>query len=176
MKFRVLFCFVLLVGLSQIYAQSDTLRVKEHDVKIVGTSTLHDWTVEVKDVEGYLVLDAGVENSTSVKFSSNTMVSGRGATMDGKVKKALKSETHPFITFQSNSISANGNLLTVKGNLVIGGVARTIEMEVMKNGSHSYETNEKITFSQFEIEPPSAMFGTIKCGENLDIIITIKFE
>lgn len=164
-----------LISCLSISAQ-DTISLSDYAVQVAGTSTLHAWTVDVNKAEGQLVLDeAGTPSYVHMEFEVETMVSGRGPVMDGKVKKALKASTHPWITFESSSIVQNSDKLNVIGLLDIGGVKENVELEVMST-NNNYTTSSDLSFSQFDIIPPSAMFGQIKCGDNISVSFDVTFS
>ena len=159
-------------------------------ITVTGTSTLHGWTVtakEVQDVPSTLVLS---EQNTIDSFAFGVVVSsmdgGRGASMNKKVTTALKATEHPIITFQQSepasisAIDATGNFtLTAKGMLKMVGLEKEIEIEVkgQKTANAIVLTGSKpLTFSQFEIEPPSAMFGQIVCGDDIAVNFEFKYE
>jgi hypothetical protein len=57
----------------------------------------------------------------------------------------------------------------------VAGVTRPVEVEVVyevRNGALFFKGSKKIKMTQFNVEPPSFMFGTIKTGDE----ITVSFE
>ena len=176
MPMKRIFTLITLISLAITIQAQDTIALSDYAVQVAGTSTLHAWTVDVNNARGNLVLnDQGVPTSVHVEFEVESMVSGRGPVMDGKVKKALKAETHPWIYFDSSQISSVDGSLKVMGQLEVGGISRSIELTVNPNGDN-YSTNSDISFSQFDIVPPSAMFGQIKCGDDLSITLEVTFS
>ncbi len=157
-------------------------------ITVTGTSTLHGWTVtakEVQDVPSTLVIsEQNTIDSFAFAVVVNSMDGGRGASMNKKVTTALKATEHPIITFQQSepaSISAIdtiGNFtLTAIGLLKMVGLEKEIEIDVkgQKTADGILLTGSKpLTFSQFGIEPPSAMFGQIVCGD--DIAVNFEFK
>lgn len=172
---RTYLLIAALISSISLFAQ-DTITLSDYAVQVAGTSTLHAWTVDVNKAQGQLALDtAGTPTYVHMEFEVETMVSGRGPVMDGKVKKALKAQTHPWITFESSSIVRNSEKLNVIGLLDIGGVKENVELEVMSN-HNNYTTTSDLSFSQFDIIPPSAMFGQIKCGDDISITFDVTFS
>lgn len=145
-------------------------------VHVDGTSTLHDWTVQVPDVKGTLVLDGTNLKEVELSFGVATMAGGRGVTMDDKIKKALNNDTHPRVLFKSTQIKAMGNQIIASGNLDVGGVSRTVEVTCQSDRQGHYTATIPLSFSQFEIEPPSALFGSIVCGDDLSIHVNLEFK
>jgi len=159
-------------------------------INVTGTSTLHGWTVavnEVQDVPTTLAL-SGVDTMVIDSFSFGVVVSsmdgGRGASMNAKITKALQATSHPIIRYQQNEPSLIGDIddtgnfkLTSKGILKMVGLEKAIEIEVMGQKTAEgiiLKGSKPLKFSEFDIEPPSAMFGQIVCGD--DIAVNFEFR
>lgn len=183
-------CYILF--LDGAYSQAVKLNVAEDSkMSITGTSTLHDWTSEVQTIQGYVEVEesflkkgkakkgdeiAGVHVVVPVK----SIISPRGATMDKKTYNALKSEEHPEIIFdlKDNKIQADGDgySINAKGDLTIAGQTKQVEFPVkaklISAEKMSFEGSYKLNMVEYNMEPPSAMFGQIITGEEVEI----KFE
>lgn len=185
------FClaFVYTLGISQTI----TLNVSEESTMTVsGTSTLHDWTSEVDTIKGSVEMgkkmvekekakNGDAINSVKIVVPVISIISPRGATMDKKTYNALKSEEHPDIIFElvDNKVSsANGNTFAVSasGDLTIAGKKNPVEFpvegKIISSEKVSFTGSYKLNMTDYEMEPPSAMFGQIVTGEE----IIIKFE
>ena len=101
--------------------------------------------------------------------------------MDKNTYKALKTDKYPKVTFsltKVNQVKALGNnkyTLETNGDLTISGTKKNIPLkfEVEMIGSEIKLVGEKtFKMSEFNIDPPTALFGTITTGDE----ITIKFE
>ncbi len=166
-----------------MYAQQLTVNKSNTKLSIDGTSTVHDWTIEAEQFDGKA--DVKIENnalqtinSLSFNIPVKSLKSGKSA-MDDNTYEALKAEDHPVIKYQFRSmdnVEVSGNITTMdtKGLLTIGGVSKIVNMKVKADASNGIAFNGDITFkmSVFEIDPPTAVFGTIKTGDQ----ITIKFN
>lgn len=185
-------CLALVYTIS--IGQTVKLNVSNEETKMTvsGTSTLHDWTSEVNTVNGYVeigskMLKKGkVKNGDVLPFVSivvpvKSIISPRGATMDKKTYNALKSEENPEIKFDLKDCkvtsSTDGDFkLNASGKLTIAGVTKDVEFPV----DGKFLSTEKISFTgayklnmvEYDMEPPSAMFGQIETGEEVEI----KFE
>ncbi len=185
------FClaFVYNIGISQTII----LNVSEETTMTVnGTSTLHDWTSEVNTVTGTvemgkkMVAKGKVKKGNEIKSVKivvpvKSIISPRGATMDKKTYNALKSEEHPNIIFELNDnkvSSASGNTfsITAHGDLTIAGkknhVEFPIEGKIISSEKVSFTGSYKFNMTDYDMEPPTAMFGQIVTGEEIEI----KFE
>ena len=184
--------FAVSIGFtSWTVAQTYTLDVDSAaQITVTGTSTLHGWTVavkEVQDIPSELILSGENENTIdSFAFSVvvSSMDGGRGASMNAKITKALQAAAHPNIQYQQTEPAVMGELddsgnfkLLSKGILKMVGLEKAVEIEVMGQKTETgiiLKGSQPLTFSEFDIEPPSAMFGQIVCGD--DIAVHFEFR
>lgn len=194
------FCFMLML-LPGGQAQVDYQLAGESAITIHGTSTLHDWKAVVPGYEGiFKIADdlvkkklkegAAIEKAM-LKFEVETIDGGRGPSMNKKIKTALKSDEHPQIVFELDEptkveriTSKDNEKFTMKaaGVLSIAGTSQDITLDLegqrMENGQFHFKTKKPLKMSDFEIEPPSAMFGQIVTKDDIevdfDLILTIK--
>ncbi len=185
-------CLIISVVLTNLtIAQSYNLAAdSSKQITVTGTSTLHGWTVTAKEVQDIPTTLVITEQNTIDSFSFgvvvNSMDGGRGASMNKKITGALQAAEHPIITFQQSEpaaiseIDSDGNFtLTSKGMLKMVGLEKAIEIIV--NGKKTdngliLKGSKPLTFSQFDIEPPSAMFGQIVCGDDIAVNFEFKYE
>jgi polyisoprenoid-binding protein YceI len=188
-----LFFAAALLGSCALQAQA--LRYDVHpDTKmsISGTSTIHSWTSEVTAVKGAVEIDAAVVQagfkpgdkvkSVNLAIPVNSIVSPRGAAMDKKTFEALKEDRFPEIRFvltDNKVLSANaqGFTLEASGNLEVAGVTRAVTLTVngVASGRDRYQFtgSKKLNMRDFDMEPPTAMFGQIVTGEEVEIAFTL---
>lgn len=192
---RLFFTGLILVLFYNVsLAQTVKLNVSndESSMTVSGTSTLHDWTSEVETVSGFVEVDEKMLNKQKIKKGDiiphvniivpvKAIISPRGATMDKKTYAALKSEEHPEIKFnlENSKISEiNGSefQLTAEGDLTVAGVTKKVQFpvagEMLSSDKMSFSGGYKLNMVEYEMEPPSAMFGQIVTGEEVEI----KFE
>ncbi len=168
--------------------QSDT----EQPVQVIvnGESTLHAWKANCKVVNDYpaeLSLnleEGGLIESFAFSVEVKSMESGRGSTMDGKIFKALKSEEHPYIKYEQtepaklSNIGEDGSFSLVStGVLKMAGAEKEISVDVagaLQDGVLTFSASHDLKMTEYEIVPPSAMFGQIKTKD--DVTITFEFR
>ena len=186
-----LIILTFLFSLGAHMAQSQTFEsVAEEAAKvtITGGSTLHDWTVACGTVEEYPAeLDVAItEGSTIENFAFSVQVKsmdgGRGSIMNTKIYNALKSEEHPHVKFKQTSpatlseLDAEGKFnLESTGLLQMAGQEKEVTVKVdgqLKDGELFFSGSYPMKLSDFQIAPPSAMFGQIQTKDD----ITVKFE
>ncbi len=166
----VVFCFSF--GWTQEnYSLSD-----ESSLTVDGTSTLHDWTVTANTCSGSLVVEANVFKEISFDVEVASVISTRGATMDKKTHNALKKEEHPKVMFSATDITfSEGDNQSISGKMNVAGVEKDVSISASVNNSESSVQiigNYKITLQDYNMDPPTAMFGTIVVGDD----VTVNFD
>ncbi len=153
---------------------------------VTGTSSIHDWEMEVEDYD-CLVSASADENQQisieSIKFSCLAeSITSDNKIMDNKAHKALDSDDHPKISFSADAtVSATTNSLTkTKGKLQIAGKEKEVELEftVAEAKDDQFKVSGKIPvkMSDFGIDPPTAMMGTLKTGDEVFIHFDIVLQ
>ena len=173
--------FIFKSGISQ--AQQFNLNNQESSLIILGTSSLHDWHINVEKQNGKITLK-NLENcvieSCNLEVVAESLKSGKSS-MDKNTYKALNTSDYKTIVFQlteTKSVLDKGNgLFLVKslGDLTISGVKKRISLDFILDtagGKINLTGEKKIKMTDFKIEPPKALFGTITTGDD----ITIKFS
>ncbi|MDW7695167.1 YceI family protein [Flammeovirgaceae bacterium SG7u.111] len=191
----IMMSLIWVITAQTLMAQDFTL-AEESSAEIKGTSTLHEWTTTVPDVTGKLVVEkaflkkSGPKNgdeikSVEVSFKVKTMDGGRGSTMNNKIFNAFKEPEYPEVTFKSTApivttqtIDKSTGKFKVKavGDLSMAGTTKSVELELegqkMENGDLHFLGSHTLKMTEFDIKPPSAMFGQIVCGDD----VTINFD
>lgn len=183
------FLLMLLAFCSQANAQVVDLKIDEESTMLIaGTSTLQDWSSDVTKINGTVSLNdrvyrKGVKKgdkieAVAISVPVLSIKSPRGATMEQKIYNALKSETNPDIKFtltenEVTTVAKDSFLLETKGILEIAGKSKPVTVVVtgkkVADSSFSFEGSHKINMKEYEIEPPTAMFGQIVTGEEVEI-------
>ncbi|OYW17172.1 MAG: hypothetical protein B7Z54_08700 [Sphingobacteriales bacterium 12-47-4] len=155
-------------------------------IVIEGTSNIHDW--EMKSDKGecnasYTLNSAGVltsHNSLLFNIKAETLKSGKSA-MDKNTYKAIGTEKYPYISFTSTSATVKHNggnsyTITSAGKLTIASVTRQVTLvancTLTADKSLRATGSYKIKMTDYNVTPPSIMFGAIKTGNE----VTIKYD
>ena len=128
-----------------------------NNIRIEGTSTLHDWAVEGTIIRGFYeveqnsfsaLLGGERSNSTAPKVRAHVRaeipvrsLKSNKKGMDKRMYKALKAEKHAAISYRlqearvkdrgsRTDADASVSVLATRGELTIAGVSRTLEMHV----------------------------------------------
>ena len=158
------------------WSQNSYAPVEDSRVWVDGTSTLKNWTAEVQTFDGTILTDAdGKVQEVNFTFDVKSMEGGRGPDMNAKIYKALKSEEFPTITFKGKGSAAENGMLSVTGIVSLAGKEK--ELKVKASGdfaSGQIKGETKLKLSDFDIEPPSAMFGAIVCHDELTLFFDLN--
>lgn len=164
---KIFFYLTLTFVYCGLYAQDHQIVNENSTLTISGGSTLHDWTVTANQMDGTLTMVGDSIMDINLEFASQEIKSERGPDMDAKIVKALKGEEYEKIAFTAQvAVKGDNSTYHTTGTLNIAGEERDIEVSSMMEGDR-LKGSVDISFSQFNIEPPSALFGTIKCKDPL---------
>lgn len=188
-----LFCWMLALQLS---AQTPYKVGAGTKFFIDGTSTIHDWTAEVQQVEGEVVLGKEFSqkklpppgspiSQARIRCAVKSIVSGKGAVMDDRIYAAFDQPQHPQILFElqeGNVLSINDEAkgtfrVSASGTLSMAGQSRNIRLELegrrMAPGIYSFAGRHSLRMTDFGMTPPTAMFGQIETGDEVTIRFTL---
>lgn len=174
--------FTSLVALLLIQtAHSQTRSIKAEEISSTLSYTmknpLHSWT-GVCD-EFTCVIDYNstkkqiqtvIAEAVIVSFDSNIGLRNKNAF------KAIESKKYPSVKVIASSISTNGNILSVKGNLTFHGVTNPVEFEASQrliNDQLSIKGKFSIKLTDYDLQPPSLL--GIKAEDNIDINFSVNF-
>lgn len=182
-KNKIRIVMSLMLGLCiGVYGQEYKGQKKGSFIKVLGTSTLHDWEENVEDFSTTLTLASSETikiKALEVSVKAESLESGK-STMNKITYEALKSDKNPNILFsfisQENTTKVKEGVcvVLVKGNLTIAGVKKEITLELettQKEAEVVLKGKKTIKMTDYGMKPPKAMFGTIKTGNE----ITIEF-
>ncbi|CAM3362846.1 YceI family protein [Rhodothermus bifroesti] len=146
--------------------------------RVTGTSSLHDWECRVTNWRGKVTLERPAElaslRATEV-IVPVAAIACKNGTMDGKMREALKAETHPEIRFELTRVDSivaqsSGYRLTVEGRLTIAGTTRPVTLQVSAvpaGEGWRFRGQQALSMKAFGIRPPTAMLGTLRTGDEV---------
>ena len=167
-----------------LFAQTYQIVPEESEVIVWGTSNVHDWEAPAEEFSGSATLEIAEDSLVSISSLEFSVVaeeinSGKGG-MDKRIDNALKVNKHKNITFVLTDITdIKSSTLVASGELTIAGVTKNVQMEVeyqlQPDGTITFNGKQNIDMTEFDVDPPTAMFGTIKAGEMVDVEFNAKF-
>ncbi|PQV51148.1 polyisoprenoid-binding protein YceI [Jejuia pallidilutea] len=183
-KLTILFLFVItMLPLQNILAQAFKLNNQKSSLVVYGTSNIHDWDIKTESYDGAITFEdvsQGTLKALNITVIAESLKSGKNG-MDKNTYKALKTDDYKNIRFtllKVNTITPKGeNTYAVEatGNLNIAGKTNAINIEFVveiANNQVKLVGEKKIKMTDYNIEPPKALFGTITTGDE----VIIKFE
>ena len=180
----------LTIVLATILTAALHAQVKYHasysKVAIEGTSTLHDWDMASEKANCDIAFSfdgVSITGLSSLVFTVDAgSLKSHHSGLDKNAYKALNSDKYPEISFVSSYANirpsgTNSYMISAKGKLIIAGVSKDIwivGVTTVNPADMSVQTigSAKIKMSEFNVEPPSFMFGAMKTGDE----ITVKFN
>ncbi|MFI5171215.1 MAG: YceI family protein [Chitinophagales bacterium] len=186
MKFRAFILFFSIISAIIANGQNQYTLGSDYKITIEGSSNVHDWEETAQTASGDGLVQWNNDATFSIKqfnlkLSVRSIKSDKGSIMDNKTYEALKADKHPYITFKMLSIksivkSGTGYAVKVNGELTIAGVTKNVDINgtvnVKENGKLFIDTSKTIKMTDYGIDPPTAMMGAMKVGNE----ITIKFK
>jgi len=179
----------LIISAETMSQTSYILNPENSKMTILGTSTLHDWQMEVKDIDCSMALITERENIRGIQdtwFSCiTTSIVSDYNIMDKKTYEALNAKEFSNITFRminGKIISMTGNEFsgTATGSLSVAGQTREIKVpfrgNLKENGQMKVEGKVDLKMSEFKIDPPTAMLGTLRTGDEISIVYFLELE
>lgn len=168
-----------------VTAKAQEYVLKSSKSVIQGTSSLHDWESTISQITCKSTFI--VENNVlkSIKSAEVTIPvvgikSTKGKIMDNKTYDAFLYEKNPNITFLlvTSQLRPEGSSLALdaSGYLTMAGTMKTVKLtgliKVLANGDIQLTLSKKLKMTEFKMEQPTAMMGTITVGDE----VTINFD
>lgn len=178
---QLLIAIVLVLFFQPSQLSAQFAQVKNYKMTVKGTSSLHDWESVVEKLDcktSYKIENGALADikTAVVQVPVESIKSPKGKMMDNKTYDAFNYEKHPYIIFTLSSEKINTANLTaeLKGTLVMAGSTRpvdvTVTYKILPGGDLQISGSKKIKMTEFKMEPPTAMMGTIKVGD--EVVIT----
>jgi polyisoprenoid-binding protein YceI len=178
---------------SSLQAQSVYKLIGSKDnMKLSGTSTLHDWTMNAQTFggEAQFGFKPGNEHElSSIKALTFSLAvvnlkSGESG-LDKNAYKALKSSDYQSITYKLTSATISpdkGNKFLIKthGNLTIAGITKevtiTVYASVNADGTITCTGSEQLNMTDYGVKPPKFMLGAMKTGDTITLDFTLAYR
>lgn len=176
----VILALVLSFCFQSVVSQTYNLDNKTSFLQVNGTSSLHDWHLDAEEQSGLIEFsDLSTAFISHLNFSveSESLKSGKSS-MDKNTFKALKTDKHKTIDFDFKDVqsieelSENHYEVALNGNLTVCGVTKQVTIVfklVVDNNLIKLNGEKSILMTDYGIEPPKALLGTIKTGNEITI-------
>ena len=157
---------------AQIQYQLDS---KNSSMLVKGTSTIHDWEMTVEDLRGAFTLQ---ENHVLNQLTAGHVlldvksIKSERSLMNKKTYEALKEDDFPQIKARLTEVKQDETSASVVMELTIAGKTQKVEDDfkvTTENGTITVQGVLDLKMSDFGVEPPVAMMGTIKTGDEIKV-------
>lgn len=167
----------------KVLSQDFKLDNNQSTITIYGTSSLHDWDEAVREQSGTISISNEGNfqiNSLVISVVSESLKSYKSG-MDKNTYKALKTDVYKTIDFKMvkmkdvKQISETEYKVNITGKLTITSTTNSIDLPFklyIKTDQILLEGEKNLKMTDYGIEPPKALLGTIKTGDD----ITVKFK
>jgi hypothetical protein len=167
--------------------QSFSLSDNGNTIVVKGTSSLHDWVMDMKIMKcdvNLILNGSGVQDIGEIRFSGKAKeLKSESNLMDKKAYAALRSDKFPEIKFIKTSLTgllSENNKFSGKlaGDLSVAGETRRVNFPFTgtMGSNRTIDINGEIELkmSDFKIDPPTAMLGTLKTGDAISVSFTLR--
>jgi hypothetical protein len=173
---------VLVLGVAGWVSQSYTFE-RSSKIWVEGTSTVHDWECQVVQFAGNVNAEAAEASLADISTTTLTVpvqgIDCDNGTMNGKVSDALGSSPVRYaLTDATVGAPTAEGWFTIRttGELSIAGNVQTVQMDVkgkaLENGRFRLTGQHTLKMTDYGVDPPTAMFGTLKTGDE----VTVHFD
>ncbi|WP_423817975.1 YceI family protein [Salinimicrobium sp. TIG7-5_MAKvit] len=176
---------VMVFSANTMVGQTFNVNSGASSLKVEGTSNIHDWELSAKELQGSVKVqmeDGQLVKLDQLQFAvvAESLKSGKGG-MDKNTYKALDTDKHRRITYELSSVknldctSKISCKVITNGVLTIAGTKKNVELifDAKVTGDKiTLSGDKKIKMTDFKVDPPTAMFGTITTGDE----VNIKFQ
>jgi polyisoprenoid-binding protein YceI len=183
---------IFLAGLPGITRAQNTYKAADPDIKVLGTSNLHNWSMEAKDISCSAKFDFLPGNSSQLQSLTaldlsipvHNLKSGESL-MDSRAYDALKADKFAAITYVLTSatiVPGQKNQFQVRstGNMTIAGATRPVALNVgclvNPDGTITCNGSEQLKMTDYKIKPPVFMLGALRTGDALTVNFSLTLK
>ncbi len=189
-----IFLYILVVAVGQAADRTVSRAIidSSSSIWISGDSNLHDWEVEVTNIDGFVeVALPALDTDPSRAAETNPyrvelripvagLESGNDI-MDGKMSSALKGDRFPVIRFElleplaltRQPVDGSAFEIRTLNELEVAGVVRPVEtnakVQFQDNGQILVAGTTPLKMSDFDVEAPSALLGLLVTYDEVEI-------
>ncbi len=163
-------------------SQNNYKQATDSYITVAGTSTLHDWTMTTHEPQVQVAFEVANGALTQVK-SLNVSIECKSlksahAAMDKNAYSSLKADKFKSIAFKMTSATVQDKNIQCTGSLTISGVTKTIQFtstyEIKADGTVHVTGSVPVKMSDYQVEPPTFMFGSVKTGNDTTITFNLQ--
>lgn len=178
-------------------ASAQTYTISENStMTIYGSANVTDWEAVVKTLEGEVVIrnedEAGLSEAAPSWFESVEItipvedLDSDSRRMNNNMHEYLEEDDHPNITYSLTSVDSvasaanNGIVVSAQGVVTAAGTAHEITHDVTitpgENGMFTISGETDLVMTDFGIDPPTALLGSIRARDEMNIEFEVILE
>lgn len=187
---------VLLLTAGATIGQDMQLNIQDSpNMHLYGEANIKSWDAAITEVNGTLTLQ-DIENITAETLSPEAFqnltltipveeIEAESGGLTSNIHKYLKGDDYPNITFDLNNVTditeqEDGSfLISGSGVISAAGAENTVEMQVtanLVNDGIQFTGEQELLMTDFGIDPPTAVFGTIRSRDEIRIEFDVSFS
>lgn len=188
---------LIFADLTLSHAQDNdiSLKLDNHSMLIDGTANVRDWDSEVKKIDAEVVLKefdlSDLSSLTAEHFKTLKLnmpvsdIESDSRRLTRNLQDYLKGDDHPYIKFNLKSIENveaednNSAVVTAIGVINAAGVDHEVTMTVnasVNSGTVTFSGTQDLLMTDFGIDPPTAVMGTVRARDEIQIIYSLTFS
>ncbi len=188
---------LIFADLTLSHAQDNdiSLKLDNHSMLIDGTANIRDWDSEVKKIDAEVVLKefdlSDLSSLTAEHFKTLKLnmpvsdIESDSRRLTRNLQDYLKGDDHPYIKFNLKSIENveaednNSAVVTAIGVINAAGVDHEVTMTVnasVNDGTVTFSGTQDLLMTDFGIDPPTAVMGTVRARDEIQIIYSLTFS
>ena len=188
---------LIFADLTLSHAQDNdiSLKLDNHSMLIDGTANVRDWDSEVKKIDAEVVLKefdlSDLSSLTAEHFKTLKLnmpvsdIESDSRRLTRNLQDYLKGDDHPYIKFNLKSIENveaednNSAVVTAIGIINAAGVDHEVTMTVnasVNSGTVTFSGTQDLLMTDFGIDPPTAVMGTVRARDEIQIIYSLTFS
>jgi polyisoprenoid-binding protein YceI len=194
-KIFLLLIVISFLGLTRMLSAQVVYSIKDSkdaEIKVKGSSTLHDWTMQATGFAGEAQVTLQPSGGNQLQTLKTIYVTvpvknlkSNESSMDDNAYETLKADKYANIIYKMTYDSIvvlpkNKYQIKAVGDLYIAGAVKAITMTVdgqmNDDGSITFTGSQKLKLTDFGIKRPSFMLGAMKVGDDLNIDFTLKLK
>lgn len=152
---------------------------KESRLWLEGTSTVKSFKCVASNIHVTAIGETSAPPSQIVKSASLVVPVAQldcsNKTMNEHMRKALKADKNPQISWTMTDYQVQGSNVTISGKLTIAGKENPIDLRgtgSAENGQIRFKGSKQFKMTEYGVKPPSLMLGTMKVGD----LVTVSFD
>lgn len=156
---------------------------KESRIWLEGTSTVRSFKCSATKLDMTVVAETEQAPAEMVKSASLIVPVAQlecgNKTMNEHMRKALKAEANPQITWKMTSYEVQGTSVVINGKLTIAGKENAIELKgtgTADNGTIRFKGSKQFKMTEYGVKPPSLMLGTMKVGDAVTVLFDLALS